>query len=245
MLKRLFAARKRPKAPDGMRLYAVGDIHGRLDLLDRLIALIASDAEDGPSNRQIVYLGDYIDRGPASKGVLERLQTPPKGFAAIHLRGNHEQSFLDFLENPSVFSAWQNYGARETLASYGVAAPKFEDEAAYTEVRDHLAAALPLQHLEFLRAMPFSVQFGDYFFAHGGVRPGVALDKQTPEDLMWIREEFLTSIADLGAVIVHGHTPANRPTQQANRIGIDTGAYYSGRLTAAVLDGATCRFLHT
>jgi serine/threonine protein phosphatase 1 len=244
MLNRLFASSKKPEAPEGRRLYAVGDIHGRRDLLERLIAMIAADAEGGQAP-VIIYLGDYIDRGPESKGVVERLLRTVPGFSSLCLRGNHEQSLLDFLENPAVFGNWQNYGARATLMSYGVEPPRFDDEAAYRETRDRFAAALPAEHLAFFQALPLSVPLGDYFFTHGGVRPGIPLDKQTPADLLWIREEFLGSNADFGAVVVHGHTPTSRPVRQTNRIGIDTGAYYSGRLTAAVFERASCRFLNT
>jgi serine/threonine protein phosphatase 1 len=229
-----------------MRVYAVGDIHGRLDLLDSIHQLIVKDSAAGPSARIIVYVGDYIDRGPDSKGVIDRLLAPKlDGFKARHLRGNHDQSLLDFLRNPTHYRLWKDYGARDTLTSYGVAPPRFDNDEALTAARDELAVALPPAHREFLEGLRLSFEIGDYFFAHAGVRPGLPLAKQLPDDLMWIREEFLTSTADFGKVVVHGHTPGQEPQRRRNRIGIDTGAYATGRLTCAVLEGAECRFLHT
>lgn len=229
-----------------MRVYAVGDIHGRLDLLDSIHEFIAQDSAAGPSARVIVYVGDYIDRGPDSKGVIDRLLTPTlEGFKALHLRGNHDQSLLDFLDDPTHYRLWKEYGARDTLMSYGVAPPRFDNNEALTAARDEFAAALPAAHRKFLDGLHLSLEFGDYFFAHAGVRPGLPLAKQLPDDLMWIREDFLTSTANFGKVVVHGHTPAQEPQRRRNRIGIDTGAYATGRLTCVVLEGAECKFLNT
>ncbi len=232
--------------PEGMRVYAVGDIHGCAKLLDRLTAIIVQDSQAASVQRQIVYLGDYVDRGPDSKGVIERLLAPPpEGFLVQHLRGNHDQMMLDFLTDPAVFSIWKSFGAQETLMSYGVLPPRFDDVAAFEEARDRLAEALPQAHLQFLQALPLSVTIGGYFFAHAGVHPGIALHDQVPEDLLWIRDEFLNSTQDFGTVIVHGHSPTEEPVRRPNRIGVDTGAYATGRLTCVVLQGTSSRFLHT
>ena len=245
MLRRFFSARKPASIPPGRRVYAVGDIHGRADLLERLTAAIAEDAKGANTRCQIIYLGDYVDRGAETRRVIDLLLTPPAGFEVVYLRGNHDQIMLDFLADPSVFRLWRDYGARETLLSYGLTPPRFEDEAAFGEASDRLRETLPSSHLDFLTGTRFSVRMGDYAFVHAGVRPGIPLDRQAPEDLMWIREDFLASKADFGALVVHGHTPAERPVVRPNRIGIDTGAYATGRLTAAVLEGSSCRFLHT
>lgn len=228
-----------------MRIYAVGDIHGSARLLDQLHAKIMEDAKSAQGECVIVYLGDYVDRGLESKGVIERLLNPPTGFETHHLRGNHDQMLLDFLRDPSQFSLWKNYGASFTLISYGVLPPRFEDEESFTKARDQLAEKLPAAHLNFLTGLALSLRLGDYFFAHAGVRPGIALDKQAPEDLLAIREEFLESRLDLGAVVVHGHTPMDKEVVRFNRISIDTGAYATSRLTAVVLEGVARRFLHT
>jgi serine/threonine protein phosphatase 1 len=231
--------------PLGMRVYAVGDIHGRLDLLDRLIEQIGDDSSSAPSERLIVYMGDYIDRGPGSKGVIERLLAPPHGFQARHLRGNHDQFFLDFLVDPTSYRFWKKYGALQTLLSYGVMPPRFDDDRDFAVARDELADALPPAHLKFFSGLKLSEEIGGYFFAHAGVRPGLPLARQLPEDLLGIRDDFLTSDVDFGKVVVHGHTPCHIAVRRANRIGVDTGAYATGRLTCAVLEGEECRFLQT
>ena len=245
-LHRIFSRpRKTASLPDGVRVYAVGDIHGRLDLLDTIHRMIAKDAANAPHERLLVYVGDYIDRGPDSKGVIDRLLSPLSGFQSRHLKGNHDQSLLEFLDDPSHYRQWKDYGARETLASYGVAPPLFDRPDELSSTRDALAEALPATHLKFLNQLELSFEMGDYFFAHAGVRPGLPLIRQSPDDLMWIREQFLSSNTDFGKVVVHGHTPSPEPQRRHNRIGIDTGAYATGRLTCVVLEGIECRFLHT
>lgn len=234
-----------PKIPDGVRVYAVGDIHGCRKELLNLIDVILEDSKTAPQDRRIVYLGDYIDRGPDSRGVIEILLEPLAGFNAEYILGNHDQSLLDFLNDPQIFLSWQNFGARETLMSYGVRPPLFEDENVYIKTRDELREALPRRHLSFLQNLSHSLTIGDYFFVHAGVRPGIPLDRQMLEDLLWIRDDFLASNTKFGKVIVHGHTPTMAPERRTNRIGVDTGAYMTGRLTAAVLEGTECRFLHS
>jgi Calcineurin-like phosphoesterase len=227
---------------DGQCVYAIGDIHGRLDLLDALLERIWADApKDGNT---LVFVGDYIDRGPASKDVVERLiglERP--GWQIIKLRGNHEQFLLEYLGNPEVFSAWRGFGAAETLLSYGVRPPMFSGESARAHAE--FTAQLPRAHQAFFNTLPYAHTIGDYFFVHAGVRPAIALDRQSPEDMMWIREEFLLCDDRLDKVIVHGHTPGQSPVLRHNRIGVDTGAYATGCLTAAKLAGESCTFIST
>lgn len=234
--------------PRGMRVYAIGDIHGRLDLLERLLDQIARDAASARDLvKHLVFLGDYVDRGPQSRAVIDRLAAgPPSGFGAIHLRGNHEAALLDALDDPRVGARWIAFGGGATLSSYGVAPPA-EDASLerLVETQRRFRAALPPQHLDFLRRLRTCVTIGDYHFVHAGIRPGVPLDRQRDSDRLWIREEFLHSYADHGKVVVHGHTIAPQPEVRSNRIGIDTGAFATNRLTALVLEGTDRRFLCT
>lgn len=238
---------KRASTPEGTVVYAVGDVHGYLNLLQRVEAQIRSDMASRRAERTVVvYLGDYVDRGPASKGVVEHLMTAPlPDCEIVHLSGNHEQWMLQFLSDASVGRAWMRNGGQETLHSYGVSVSPGADDAAMEAAQAAFAKALPASHRRFLEAMPLSHREGDYFFAHAGVRPGVPLEEQTPQCLTWIREEFLYSSADFGAVVVHGHTPSHTPEEHPNRIAIDTGAFMSGILTAVVLDGERRLFMHS
>jgi serine/threonine protein phosphatase 1 len=239
---------ERPRVPEGRRVYAIGDIHGRDDLLARLHALIAEDAAAGaPAGNSLVYLGDYIDRGPASRQVIERLAGPPlAGFDAVFLKGNHDDFLLGFLDDGGPADMWLMNGGIATLASYGIEVgfPP-GDPAVLDGIRRELARRLGPAHLEFLRRLKPSHGVGDYLFVHAGVRPGVALAEQDPFDLMWIRSGFLDWDGAFGAIVVHGHTIAPVPVFRANRIGIDTGAYSSGRLTCLVLEGDSRRLLQT
>ena len=234
-----------PSVPPDCRVYAVGDIHGRSDLLDRMIRLIRKDAAGHSQTPILVFLGDYVDRGKDSKGVIGQLIDLRHEFAVQLLRGNHDQVLLDFLRDPNIYRVWRDFGAVETLLSYGVRPPLSDEEAALKDARDRFARALPSKHRAFLDALSLSWEIGDYFFSHAGVRPGTAFEEQRPADLLWIREEFLNSTVDFGKVVVHGHTPTEAAVKKPNRIGVDTGAYATGRLTAAVLAGAECRFLET
>ncbi len=232
-----------PQPPAGMRLYAVGDIHGHVDQLDRLHDLILEDAARGqPLVKAIVYVGDYVDRGLQSKQVIDRLLSQPlPDFRTYYLKGNHEEALLDFLDDPAVGPSWSNFGGLETLHSYGVdIRPPL-----YDEMRAQFQAKLPETHRAFYRSLKLSVTLGDYHFVHAGVRPGVTLERQVPADLLWIREAFLESDTNHGKVIVHGHTPKAEPENRHNRIGIDTGVYMTGVLTAVVLDRGDRRFLQT
>ena len=231
--------------PPGHRVYAIGDIHGRRDLLDELLSEIVKDCDATQQTVVLVFLGDYVDRGPDSKGVVDRLLSLPTAFQKKFLRGNHDQAVLDFLANPASYDSWCDFGANETLTSYGVRPPRDHSLSTFRDVRDRFAEVLPADHLHFFQTLSLSWELGDYFFAHAGVRPGAPLNEQTQDDLLWIRDGFLASSKDFGKVVVHGHTPTDGPVKRANRIGVDTGAYLTGRLTAVVLEGADQRFLQT
>jgi serine/threonine protein phosphatase 1 len=223
------------------RLYVIGDIHGRLDLLDRAIAAIHRDvAKHGPG-ALTVTVGDYIDRGPDTRGVLDRLVENPFPTPYVALKGNHELFLEAFLADPSVGPHWRHQGGEQTLLSYGVSRqrPILSNE----EAADRLRAALPASHVRFLQSLKLSLTFGKYFLCHAGVRPGVPLERQSEEDLLWIRDEFLNSTMDFGKIVVHGHTPAPEPEVLPNRINVDTGAFATGRLTCAALDESRLRFL--
>jgi serine/threonine protein phosphatase 1 len=240
------AMRPPPSVPPGERVYAIGDIHGRSDLLDRVHALIAADYQANPAPfAHVVYLGDYIDRGPDSSGVLERLTAGPLIGKATLLSGNHEQMLLRFLEDGSAGVTWRQFGGIETMLSYGVIVGRARTEAGFAGLSQKLRERVPVHHLEFLRRLKKTVAIGDYFFCHAGVRPGVPLEQQRDDDVLWIRHEFLSSSAHFGKIIVHGHSPVDKPDFRSNRINIDTCAYATGRLTCLVLDGAERRVFST
>jgi serine/threonine protein phosphatase 1 len=235
------------RVPEGLRLYAIGDVHGCDDLLAAAHGKIAADLAAQPAaDHRIIHVGDYVDRGPATAAVIERLCRLREADArALFLRGNHEQMLLDFLADPigagPTFLA--NRGSA-TLASYGVSgSPGFFYERDIVALAEAFASRLPPTHRAFLQNLPCSLRFGDFFFCHAGIRPGVAIENQDPFDLIWIREGFLDSDADFGVVVIHGHTPAPEPEVVANRINIDTGAVFSGRLTCLALEENQFRFL--
>lgn len=236
------------KAPPGMRIYAIGDIHGRDDLLRVLHERILDDIADGnPLQTTIVYLGDYVDRGLGSARVIDMLLDEPlPGTRSVHLKGNHEEAVLDFLDDASFGMVWRNFGGLETLYSYGVPdAMSISSVPEFVAAQEAFADHLPARHLNWLKGLRPSVTLGDYFFTHAGVRPGVPLEKQSEEDLMWIRDVFLDSDASFGKIVVHGHTPEPEPVLRHNRIGVDTGAYMTDVLTCVVLEGEAQRFLDT
>lgn len=242
---------RRHRVPPGSRVYAIGDVHGRLDLLDRLLGEIAADAAQAPDRRVVVvFLGDLIDRGPDSRAVIERVAAGPPdagplaGARYVCLRGNHEDILLQFLADFSVGPRWFRNGGLEAVRSYvgEVDAGMAHD---YPRLQRMLYRALPTHHLRFLSSIPARHEEGDYLFVHAGARPGVALESQDPYDLMWIREPFLSAREPWDKMVVHGHTVAPEPEERAHRIGIDTGAYRTGRLTALVLDGDGRRYLGT
>lgn len=234
--------------PDGTTVYAVGDIHGRLDLLQELEDRIVADAarRDG-ARRVLVYLGDYVDRGYESRGVIEHfLAGGPPDFERVFLMGNHEDYMLRFLSDPSVARSWFANGGIETLMSYGVVAGGVGGtDADAARVQAEFRDAVPETHRTFIAGLPVSHREGDYLFVHAGIRPGVELEKQDPEDLKWIRSDFLNDKRDYGLVVVHGHTVEDKPVDRPNRVGIDTGAYATSRLTSVVLTGATREFIST
>lgn len=240
-----------PRVPAATRVYAVGDIHGCVDLLADLHHQILEDADAAGSDRRVVvYLGDYVDRGPASARVTEVLLADPlPGFEVRALKGNHEDMLLRFLDGQPVGETWLSNGGTATLASYGIDAPSTLSSQGVTTgleaLRREFQEAIPATHLAFYRDLVLMHREGDYVFVHAGVRPGRSLAEQGEEDLMWIRQPFLVSEQDFGAVIVHGHSIDFAPQVRPNRIGIDTGAFATGRLTCLVLEGSERSFLST
>lgn len=223
--------------PANMRLYAIGDVHGRLDLLQEMHTRIRADLDGHPGKDwRIIHLGDYVDRGPDSRGVLEFLVQALDDPRNIALAGNHDIGFLDFLTEPDGGGLFANYGGRETALSYGVGID-FADPAGLRNGHASLLRSVPRRHQELLGQLRFSISFGDFFFCHAGIRPGVPLERQEPATLIWIRDAFLNWPGLHPKVVVHGHTPARQAEIRANRVNIDTQAFSSGRLTALVIDG--------
>jgi len=233
-----------PAVPAGQRVYAVGDIHGRADLFARLIEAI--DADDrrrtelpgavSPTISTVILLGDLIDRGPDSRGVLDLAARWGQRRNVRILMGNHEEMFLQSLDKIETLRHFLRFGGRETVLSFDIDEQLYA-QASFEEVQAMMHARIPPATIDFIRRFEDSIRIGDYVFVHAGIRPGVALDTQTPEDLRWIREPFLSHAQGHGAVIVHGHTITDGPDVRPNRLGVDTGAYQSGKLTALVLEG--------
>jgi serine/threonine protein phosphatase 1 len=242
MLQRLFGARRAPSPtliPEGRRVYAVGDVHGRLDLLDALLTQVdADDRTRGPADTTLIFLGDLVDRGPDSAGVVERLLLESERRADMHvLMGNHEEIFLDALDgDDKALRLFCRVGGRETAISYGMTPDAYES-ADYPTLLEQLRQQVPERHRAFLSRFQDMVTIGDFAFVHAGVRPGVALEAQQPSDLRWIRAPFLQHRGTLDKMIVHGHTIEPEVAFEGHRIGIDTGAYQTGRLTALGLEG--------
>ena len=233
---------RRPREPagaPGYRAYVVGDIHGRLDLLEELLAKIHSEIQRRPIAKVLlVFVGDLIDRGPSSAHVVERLRTYRReGIQPVFLLGNHEEVLLRILRGDAqLITKWRWFGGSECLQSYGVDPGQLAhltDEQALAVVR----GAIPPEQVRFLESFVDSCRFGDYLFVHAGIRPGVELEQQSQSDLRWIREPFLDDETDHGLVVVHGHTISTKVNERPNRIGIDTGAYRTGVLTALVIEG--------
>lgn len=228
-----------PKTDSGERIYAIGDIHGRYDLLRLLLDRIGEHAQALPpvQSLHLVFLGDLVDRGPDSAKVVEFLHELEQSTdQIIVLLGNHEEAMLQALDGDvGVLQRWLSVGGAQTLQSYGLRLPDADDDM--RRYLRYLQSALPSDQIRWLRRLPLTAQSGDYFFCHAGIRPGVALGRQSREDLLWIRDDFIDDMADHGAVIVHGHTIEREVTMRANRIGIDTGAYCHGLLTALYLEG--------
>ncbi len=235
--------------PEGQLLYAVGDIHGRRDLLEVMLGRIEADARGSSrsEHRTLVFLGDYVDRGPDSRGVVETLIGGlPQGFDRHFLKGNHEAILLNFLDDPWTLDHWLLNGGEATMRSYGVDTDRLARLGAPADLwLQALQEVLPEAHLAFYRSLKLSVEFGDYLFVHAGVNPSVPLDAQNETDLIWIREPFLDHAEPFGKIVVHGHTPEREPVMRSNRIGIDTGAFFTGRLTALRLERDSRAFLQT
>jgi serine/threonine protein phosphatase 1 len=253
MLRRLFglAPATRPgTVPAGQAVYAIGDVHGRLDLLEDLLARIRDDAarHSADEARSLVFLGDYVDRGPESRGVVDAVMAEPlPGFTTVRLLGNHEEAMLSFLDRESDGLDWLSFGGLETLLSYGVPLRSLPSTGeAVRALQTALIEAVPESHVGFLRSCPLYHVVGDYVFVHAGVRPGIPFEKQSQTDLLWIRDDFLRVRNPLpGCVVVHGHTICDLPQNRDHRINIDTGAFVSGHLTCLVLRGSERRFLST
>ena len=246
-MRRVFRRRKekpRPRVPEGVCIYAIGDIHGRVNLLERILSRIDVDLASHPARSGIrVFLGDYIDRGPASRQVIDRLVTRDRSCRSVFLKGNHELYLTQFLGNPAILGDWQHYGGLETLMSYGITPSINADAATQAQLAAALDRALPGSHRRFIGMLKSSFTCGDFFFVHAGVRPGVPLTKQSEEDLLWIRQDFLLYEEDFSKIIVHGHTPVMEPEVRPNRINIDTGAYATGQLTCLLLEGDKVDFI--
>jgi serine/threonine protein phosphatase 1 len=231
---------------DSHRLYVIGDIHGRSDLLDKITNEIRRDLAERPADAATtVTLGDYVDRGPDSCGVLDRLAQNSFPTPYIALKGNHEELFETFMTDPSVGPQWRHLGGLETLHSYRVPVGSLMRGKGFAEASNALCNAVPKKHLEFLSSLKLSFATGRYFLCHAGVRPSVPLEQQQASDMLWIRDEFLNSRKNFGKIVVHGHTPVEQPEVLPNRINVDTGAFATGRLTCVVLERETRRFLFT
>lgn len=229
--------------PAGQRVYAVGDIHGRLDLFEALIAEIeADDAAGAPAETTVILLGDLVDRGPDSAGVIARAREWQRQRRVRILAGNHEEMFLQSFDKVETLKHFLRFGGKETVLSFGVD-PEAYLVASVQEVQDLMRAAVPAEDRAFLESFEDMIAIGDYLFVHAGISPQVPFEEQRTGDLRWIREPFLSHAEPFGAVVVHGHTISDEPQDRGNRIGIDTGAYLSGRLTALVLEGSTRRYL--
>lgn len=242
--RRLIDALRRPRAPvpppagrlrvaeQPEAIYAIGDIHGCLDLLLALEAEIAADAAGGAGDRWLVTLGDAVDRGPSSAQVIDHLCGPaPAGLRRINLMGNHEAMMRDFLLRPRVTSGWLEQGGTETLASYGVPAgmlARLDNRIA----RQIVASYIPAEHVDYLDALPVLLDTPAALFVHAGLRPGVGLAQQREDDLLWYRDDFAADFAEFGRPVVHGHSMRELPLLTPGRIAIDTAAVLSGRLTA-------------
>ncbi|MBV9883049.1 MAG: serine/threonine protein phosphatase [Sphingomonadaceae bacterium] len=240
-------SRRAPCAvPEGLRVYAIGDIHGRLDLLDLLLETIAADeAERGPAQTELIFLGDLVDRGPDSAGVVERLMALRAQRPVRFLMGNHEEVFLRAVDGDlRALRFLVRIGGRETLLSYGISQEEYRS-LDYDALLEVLRERVPDAHVQFLSAFEQWIEIGDYLFVHAGLRPGVAVEDQKSSDLCWIREDFLNHRDSFGKMVVHGHSITEEVDERSNRIGIDTGAFASGRLTAIGLEGDRRWYLST
>jgi serine/threonine protein phosphatase 1 len=237
---------REPRVPDGQRVYSIGDIHGRLDLYLQMLKMIFEDHQARSAmSAHIVILGDMIDRGPQSRELVRQLMSPPSWADVTALLGNHESALLSALDGEQgMLELWLEHGGEATLASWGVSESAIRSRSD-VDLLQSMRLALRPEELAWLRDLPESVAFGDYFFVHAGVRPGVPLNKQMTVDKLWIRRAFLQSDQPHEAMIVHGHSITDDVDEKAYRIGIDTGAYRTGRLTALGLEGGRRWILQT
>jgi serine/threonine protein phosphatase 1 len=244
-LRHVFSKWSAARIADGVRIYAIGDVHGCNTILQHLLVLIDEHLARFPARRPVlVFLGDYVDRGSGSRQAIDQLISLQERQEAIFLKGNHESYLLAFLKQPAILSKWIQFGGLDTLRSYGLSPGNHFDP----KEQEYLAAALRLEldktgHLQFLDQLQTSFVYGDFFFVHAGVRPGIPLEQQSEEDLLWIREDFLLYGGDFGKIVVHGHTPVPEPEVCANRINIDTGAYATGRMTCLVIERDKMKFI--
>ena len=233
-------SRNRPRLPDGIRIYAISDIHGCAHLLEQMFRVIDADVAHSRPHRAIeVYLGDYIDRGPDSALTLDLLIDRSRRGNAVFLKGNHEAFLAEVFRDPSRMADWFQVGGRQTLMSYGLSPPPNPGDQEQLALVRELYAAMPPQHREFLKRLRLSFTCGDFFFVHAGVKPGVPLPEQKEADLLWIRDEFLQSRKHFGKYIIHGHTPVRSAEVLTNRANIDTGAYATGNLTLLSIQGSS------
>ncbi|HQS96670.1 MAG: serine/threonine protein phosphatase [Novosphingobium sp. 17-62-19] len=231
------------RVPQGQRVYAVGDIHGRLDLFEQLLQRIeADDAARRPADTTLILLGDLIDRGPDSRAMVDRAMELAQSGNVRVLAGNHEEMLLVSMENDEALRHFLRHGGKETLFSYGLDPAEYS-RSTLPDLRERMAALVPGEHIAFFHAMEDRIVIGDYLFVHAGIRPGVPIEEQATSDLRWIRREFLDHADWHGHLVVHGHTITDAPDVQPNRIGIDTGAYASGRLTALGIEGGENWFI--
>jgi serine/threonine protein phosphatase 1 len=234
------------RVPEGVRIYGVGDIHGRDDLLAEMAKRVEADLKRGAFDRALtVFLGDYVDRGPGTCAVLERLSGRAWPTAMVALSGNHEDMLKGFLQDERMLDGWRAFGGLETIHSYGIDVGAVMRGRDFKPIQAEFAARLPASHRQFLETLGFSITIGDYFFCHAGVKPGVPLELQDRHDLLNIRNDFLTSEEEHGKLVVHGHTPSIAPDVRFNRIGIDTAAYMTNCLTCIVLEKDRRGFLQT
>ena len=232
-----------PDSDENTLLYVIGDIHGRLDLLEPLIDAIHHDAGSRGAGSLTVTVGDYIDRGPDSRAVIDRLMANPFPGRYVALKGNHEAAMLSFLDDPETGEIWWRNGAAATLRSFGVPVSDSYGPSDFVRAQQALLAALTPEEVRFLTSLRPALSVDPYFICHAGVRPGVPLERQREQDLFWIREEFLNSGMDFGRIVVHGHTPVRAPEVMPNRINVDTGVIVCGCLTCVVLENGGHRFL--
>lgn len=244
--------------PAGELVYAIGDIHGRYDLLVDLLEMIDVDRMSHPDdlNATIVFLGDYIDRGLQSRQIIDLfLSDRMESYTTVFLMGNHEEALLEFLKEPSFGEQWSRYGGRETLYSYGLQPPPPRGQDSFQAIErsrndwltlwNSFQVKLPKEHYDFFNSLTPSFTLGDYIFVHAGLRPGEPIEMQSQKDMMWIRDEFLTATNRFSKLVVHGHTPEDRIHRDNRRLGLDTGAYLTGKLSAARLLGEDIAFLST